>query len=143
MSNQREGTRNQKRGFVFFLIVSHLVMVIGCTSTRQTTLMDGEMPATQGAKIVSVTLKTGDIVQFDNEGGRYVEKMKEEKSYRAIVGLTESNKHIEIDPQTVLELKIETKESSGGGSFLVGMLVGMPLGVAVFYLIIFATYRGR
>ena len=92
--------------------------------------------------MVKVVLKSGEVIQFDSDGGMYVEKQIDGKSTRVMVGNADG-KRLEIDPVNVLEAKFEQKGSGGGGSFVVGFLVGIPVGVGLLYLIAALAYSGR
>jgi hypothetical protein len=93
-------------------------------------------------KIATVILKNGEIIEFDDRGGLCVEKTRDGKTYRAIVGTTR-REIIEIDPEKVLEVRVEQKESSGLGSFMGGFLIGMPVGAGILILIVALSYNGR
>jgi hypothetical protein len=125
---------------VGLLIVAHVVMIAGCVTTSRVTLPGSQIPVGMNYKITTVIMKDGEIHQFDNDGGMYVER--EGKASRVIVGTTHGQR-MEIDPEKVLEVRFEHSESSGGGSFIAGLLLGMPVGVGVFYLILAAAYSGH
>jgi len=126
---------------VWLLIAVHLVTVCGCTVTNRITLPGNEIPVGSNFKIASVIFKDGKIVEFDGDGGRYVDKTSDGKPYRAIVG-TSLHQEIEIDPAKVLEVKFEHEESSGTGNFFVGMLVGVPVGAGLVVLIAALSLHG-
>ena len=120
---------------VWLLITVHLVTICGCTTTNRLTLPGNETPVGSNYKITTVILKDGEVIEFDRDGGLYVEKIKGGTSYRAIVGTT-SNKKIEIDPENTLEVKFEQQESNGSGSFFLGLLLGLPVGAGLLVLIL-------
>jgi hypothetical protein len=129
-----------KQSLAALLIAAHIVTIAGCVTTSRVTLPGSEIPVGMNYKITTVIMKDGEVLQFDNEGGMYVER--EGKASRVIVGTTHGQR-MEIDPEKVLEVRFEHSESSGGGSFIAGLLLGMPLGVGVFYLILAAAYSGH
>ena len=127
---------------IFTLIALQLVMVYGCSTTSRTTLPGNEIPVGSNFKIVSVILKDGKIIEFDDKGGRYVDKTTNEKSHRVIVGMMDG-KHVEIDPDKILEVKIEQEGTSGTGSFIAGFLVGLPFGALALYIIVALSFSGH
>ncbi len=88
---------------VWLLITVHVVTIYGCNTTNRVTLPSNEIPVGYNFKITKVILKTGEIIEFDSNGGLYAEKSKDGKSYRVIVG-TSGNKNVEIDPDEVLDI---------------------------------------
>ena len=124
------------------LITVQLVMIYGCSTTNRITLPGNEIPVGSNFKISTVILKNGEIIEFNREGGRYVDKTIDGKSYRVIVG-TAHSKDVEIDPEKVLEVKFEQEGLSSTGSFIVGFLFGMPVGAGVLILIVLASYSGH
>ncbi|MEK9138011.1 MAG: hypothetical protein AAB393_12870 [Bacteroidota bacterium] len=134
--------RGFRQALVWLLITAHLITISACTTTERLTLPGNEIPLGSDYRIASVILKDGEVVQFDSKGGRYVEKAREGKSYRAIVG-TAQGRDVEIDPDKVLEVRFEQKESRGGGSFIVGFLLGLPVGALGLYLVLLAAYSGH
>jgi hypothetical protein len=129
-----------RQHLVWLLISVHLVTVIGCSVTNHVTLPGNEIPVGSNFKIVTLILKDGGIIRFDGNGGRYVEKTSDGKLSRVIVGVTDG-KNVEIDPERVLEVKFEQTESSGGGSFIVGFLLGLPVGAGILLLILVSAVR--
>ena len=134
--------RGFRQHLVWMLITVHLVTTYGCTATNHVTLSGNEMPVGSTLKIASVILKDGEIIEFDSDGGMCVEKTKDGKRYRAFVGMTHSG-NVEIDPEKVLEVKVDQKESSGLGSFVAGALIGMPVGAGILFLIVALSWGGR
>ncbi|MEX2116460.1 MAG: hypothetical protein WEB37_06210 [Bacteroidota bacterium] len=131
-----------RQAVAWLLVTVHVVMIYGCSVTNRITLPGNEIPAGSNFKIATVILKGGETIKFDVNGGRYVERTSDGKSYRVIVGMTDG-KNIEIDPEKVFEVRFEQEESSGGGSFIAGFLIGMPVGAGVFYLILVAAFSGH
>ena len=131
-----------RQPLVLLLITVHLVMIFGCTATNRLTLPANEIPVGANFKIAAVILKDGQIITFDRDGGLYIEKMIEGKWYRAIIGMT-VNKSVEVDPEKVLEVKFEQTESSGADSFIVGFLIGLPVGALGLFLALLAAYGGH
>jgi hypothetical protein len=122
------------RSLVWMTVIAHLIMIYGCTSTNHLTLLANEVPVGSTFKIAALVLKDGGRVTFDNNDGHYVEKTIEGKSHREIVGTSES-KIVAVDPENVLEVKCEQAEANGTGSFLLGLLAGMPVGAGILVLI--------
>jgi len=123
-----------RQPLVWLVIAVHLVAVCGCSVTNRISFPANAIPVGSNFKITSVILKDGQIIEFDSDGGQYLDKTSDGKSYRAIVG-TSLHKDVEIDPAKVLEVKFEQEESSGTGNFFVGMLVGVPIGAGLVVLI--------
>jgi hypothetical protein len=134
--------RGFRQHLVWMLITVHLVTIYGCTATNHVTLSGSEMPVGSSLKIATVILKDGEIIEFDSGGGLCVERTRDGKPYRVIVGMTHS-RNVEIDPEKVLEVKVDQKESSGLGSFIAGFLIGMPVGVGILVLVVIALNSGR
>jgi hypothetical protein len=134
--------QRSNKPLVWLLITLHVVMIYGCSVTNRITLPGNEIPVGSNFTIAKVILKDGEIIEFDGNGGMYVEKVKDGKSYRAIVGAAYS-KNVEIDPDKVLEVRFEQHESRGAGTFLVGFLVGLPAGALGLYLIVAAAYSSH
>lgn len=130
-----------RQPLVWLLIIVHAVTLYGCSTTNRLTLPGNEIPVGSNFRIATVILKDGQIVEFDGNGGRYVEKAGDGNSHRVIVGMRDS-RNVEIDPDKVLEVKFEQKEPSGTGNFIAGFLVGIAASAGVIVLI-FASYSGR
>lgn len=120
---------------VWFLIVCHLVLVTGCTATRQVSVEGSQIPSLGNAKILRLILKNGEIVQFNKDGGRYVEGSTRDKSYRAIVGLNLESKAVEVDPNLAVDVQIETRSIDVGKTLL--LVLWIPAAVAGVYLVVF------
>jgi hypothetical protein len=87
---------------------------------RRVSITEDQIPQHANAKILRVILKNGDIIQFNKDGGRYIEKPLADRLYKAIVGVTMEAKVVEISPDKVLDIRIETKsENVLGTLFLV------------------------
>jgi hypothetical protein len=115
------------------LIAIHVITICGCSVTDSITLPGNQIPAGSNFTIASAILKDGHVIEFENNSGMYVEKNRDGKSYRVIVGTT-AGKSVEVEPEKVLEVRFEHTRSSGAGSFALGVLVGMPLGVGILIL---------
>jgi hypothetical protein len=124
-----------QKSLVWLLLTAHLVMISGCSVTKRITLPGNEIPVGQLYDIAKVILKDGEVVEFDGNRGRYVEKIRDGQSHRVIVGMTHGQ-NVEIDPEKVLEVKIEQREPSTAGAFLGGLLLGMPVGAGIMLLIL-------
>jgi hypothetical protein len=128
MKNQR-----RKQVFATLLIPIHVFTICGCSVTDSVTLPGNQIPVGSNFTIASAILKDGHVIEFESNSGMYVEKEKDGKSYRAIVGTT-AGKSVEVEPEKVLEVRFERTRSSGAGSFALGVLVGMPMGVGILIL---------
>ena len=124
-----------RQPLVWLFITVHVVTICGCTTTNAITLPGNETPAGSGFIIATVTLKDGEIIEFDNDGGWYTDKTKNGKSYRFIVGTTDGKK-VEIDPEGVLEVTFAQEEANGSVSFIAGLLIGMVAGAGILLLIL-------
>jgi len=131
-----------KHLFVWLLIAVHVVMISGCAVTNVVTLNGNGIPVDPDFKITTVILKDGEIVEFDFNGGRYVDITSDGASNSVIVGMVD-DKNIEIAPEKVLEVTIEKTESSGSGNFIAGLLIGVPVGAAILYLIAVLSFSGH
>jgi hypothetical protein len=126
---------------IWLIITVYLMSVCGCSVTNHLTLHGNEIPLGSNFKIRTVILKDGQIIDFDKEGGMYVNKMRDGQSYHAIVGTSLRNE-IEVDPENVLEMKIDQQGSGGAGSFFMGMFVGIPVGAGLLVLIVAMSVHG-
>jgi hypothetical protein len=126
---------------VWLLIAVHLVTVYGCSTTNYLTLRGNEVPVGTNFVIAAVILKDGELITFEGTRGMYVEKIRDGKSYRVIVG-TKNSQEVEIDPEKVLEVRFQQSESNSTGNFFAGLFLGMPVGVLVLYLIV-ASFSSR
>ncbi len=123
---------------IWMIIAAHLLMIVGCSTTTRVTLPGDETPIDQTLKLSSVILKDGTNIEFEGAGGIFIQKTQAGRPDTLIVG-TSHRKHVEIDPSTVLEARYERTEASGGGSFLVGFLLGLPAGAAILWLVILSA----
>lgn len=123
-----------RQALVWLLIITHFVIICGCSVTNRVTIPGNQIPLGSNFKITKAILKDGGIIEFDSNGGLYVDKIRDGKSYRAIIGTTES-RNVEIDAEKVLEVKLDQKESNATGSFIVGLLAGLPIGAGIVVLI--------
>jgi len=122
------------RPLAWLLITVYAVTIGGCSTTNLVTLPVNEPPVGSNFTIATVTLKDGEIIEFDGDGGWYLEKTKEGKSYRVIVGTTQ-NKNVEIDPEKIREVTFEQEEPNVRASFGLGFLIGLPVGAGLILLI--------
>ncbi len=125
---------------IWLLIAVHAITIYGCTGTNRVTLPPNEIPVGSNFRIATVILKDGEIIRFDHNGGRYVERISDGTSHRVIVGMADG-KNTEIDPEKVLEVKFEEAESAS--NFTTGFLLGIPVGAGLFYLILAAAFSGH
>ena len=130
------------QALIWMLIATHLGTIYGCTTTSKLTLSGSEIHSGSNYRITSVLLNDGQIIEFEGEGGRFVDTTANDQQHRTIVG-TSLHKDVQIDPARVLEVRLEHKESSGAGNFFVGMLVGVPVGAGVLVLIAALSLSGR
>jgi hypothetical protein len=126
---------------VWLLIAVHLLTVYGCSTTNYLTLRGNEVPVGTNFVIAAVILKDGELITFEGNRGMYVEKVRDGKAYRVIVG-TKNDRDVEIDPEKVLEVRFVQNVSNTTGSFFAGFFLGMPVGVLVLYLIV-ASFSSR
>jgi len=127
---------------IWVLITVQVVTICACSVTKSVTLPGNEIPVGLDYRIVTVKLTDGKIIEFDGIGGTYVEKTKDGKAGRVIVGTSDGSK-IEIESEKVTEVTFEHTRSSGTGSFFAGFGLGLPVGAALFYLIIVTLYAGH
>jgi hypothetical protein len=100
-------------------------------TTRQASVQGEQIPTSGKTKICRVILKTGEIVVFDADGGRLIEKATVEKAYRAIVGVSMDGKVVEIDPNLAIDVQIETKSVNIVGLVLLGLATASVVGAIV------------
>jgi hypothetical protein len=117
-------------------LCAYCFWMAGCTATTRDTIIRDELPEWANEKIVEVMLDNGDIVRFDEAGGRYVPRNAAQTSRAMIVGLTWNKKTIEVDVKRVLEVKIERTEMNAGGTLLL-IFVGIPVAVLAVIVVIF------
>ena len=60
------------RIMIRFLIVTHLMFISHCASTKHEAVMKEDLAASTKGKIVEVVMKDGTLTRFDKYGGRYV-----------------------------------------------------------------------
>lgn len=102
-----------------FLIFLHLILISGCTTTKQSTYLTDELRYPQGGKIIQVDLKNGEILKFDKDGGSYIETVKNNRLYRGIVGVTVDGRPVDIDIDSVLEVRLERQETNVLGTVVI------------------------
>lgn len=117
-------------------LCAYCFWMAGCTATTRDTIIRDELPEWANEKIVEVLLENGDVVRFDEAGGRYVPKYTAETRHPMIVGLTWDKKTIEVDVERVLEVKIERTEMSAAGTILL-IVVGVPVALLAIVVVIF------
>ncbi|MEP7235042.1 MAG: hypothetical protein ABI778_07080 [Ignavibacteriota bacterium] len=83
-------------------------------------------------------LKSGDIIAFDDVGGRYNQATNDSGLRRQIIGFDKSGTAQTIDISRVLEVECKQSEGDPGGTIITVLLIG---GVALFFLILLA-YSG-
>jgi hypothetical protein len=136
--SSQANTLSARELLVWFLIVNHLMLVNGCTSSQQVSLEGRQLPKIGRVKILRVVLRSGGIVQFDEAGGRYVEKPSAGKLYCAIVGTTVASKAVDIDPNLAVEVQIEKNSFDAANTLL--LLLGIPAAaVVIVYLFIIVS----
>jgi hypothetical protein len=125
---------------IWILILSHLVFINGCTSTQRTSLSEDQIPADENVKILRVILKTGEIIEFNSDGGKYIEKPLPDKLYRAIVGVTVESKVVEISLENAVDIQVEIKSANVMGSIF--LLFGIVACVgATWFIILLASWN--
>jgi hypothetical protein len=127
---------------VWLITTTQLAAISGCATTKRVTLPGNEVPVGTDFRIATVVLKDGDVVTFDGNGGRYIERTVEGKPRRMIVG-TVDGRSAEVDPEKALEVRFEQEGSVGGAGFAVGFLLGIPVGAGLLFLILLGAYSGH
>jgi hypothetical protein len=127
--------RGVRRVCLGALVTFQIVSSGACSVTERVTLPANEMPVAPDFRIATVRLTNGQIITFDGDGGMYIEKPMDGKPHRMIAGTTKGTM-IEIEPENASVVNFERSKSSGMGSFLAGIGVGLPVGAALFYLIV-------
>ena len=139
MTNIRSATREPvgasgsvaRESLIWCIIVCHLVLMNGCMTTRQASVQGDEIPSSGNSKILRVILKNGSMITFNDDGGKLIEKTTAQGAYRAIVGVSEEGKVIEIDPRLAVDVKIESKSANVGGTILLVLGIASVVGAAV------------
>ena len=124
------------RAFIWFLIISHLVFVIGCTTAQVTSVSTDKIPAGEGVKILRVSLKSGETILFNEDGGKYIEKQNADTLSRVIVGITPDEKVVKIGFEKVQDVQIETRTSDTRGSINVALYIvfAIPIVMLVIWI---------
>lgn len=133
------------REFLVWLVIGgHLMLINGCTVTRQVSVDESEIAGLENARILRVILKSGEIVQFGREGGRYVESSRDGKSGGVIVGLNVESKLVEIDPVQAVDVQAEKTSIDAARTFLLILSVPVAVGALVFayFIILFSSHSG-
>lgn len=91
---------------VFLSLAAYFIA--GCAGSAQTMINRESIPNFAETKILSVTLMNGDVITFDDEGGRYYERYKNKT--RVIIGRIESGKTAEIALANVRRARLENHE---------------------------------
>lgn len=125
-----------RRSIVFVLIFLHIVLVVGCTSSVNNTLLRDELAMWTGEKIVELTLDNGSIVVFNNDGGRLIRRQNGTEAKTTIVGTTNYDEVVQIDLNSVLGAKIERSEFNTGST----ILLTLSLTVGVFFTLLIIAF---
>lgn len=81
-------------------------------------------------------LENGDVILFDQAGGRYVQRNGGQTPRLMIVGNTWDRKPVEIDAERVLDAQIEKSEVDAGLT-LMFVFLGLPvIGLAILLVLL-------
>jgi hypothetical protein len=112
---------------------------VGCATTTKQTIIRDELQDLKDEKIVEVTLNNGDVIRFDEVGGRFVSKRTGQAAQTMILGYTWDKRAVEIDAEKVLKVQIEKSETNAGQTILL-IFVGIPamtLALLLLYFVLF------
>ncbi len=116
------------------VILALLINIVGCTKTVR--VFKEELPQTVQEKIIEVVLTTGEVVKFDEDGGKYYGVTRD-----AIVGVTTNGKHRKIFLDRISEIRISQPQNIS-----VAEVGDQKIVEAVFtngYIVIFDENGGR
>jgi len=118
-------------------LLAYCFWIVGCATTTKQTLIRDELPEWNGGKIVEVMVENGDVIRFDEVGGRLVSQGAGPEIRTMILGYTWDKRPVEIDARKVLKLETEKSETNAVGTLLL-VFVGLPaaaLGFLILYFI--------
>lgn len=126
------------------VLFSFLLILIscGCSETTREFISRDDLRSSDDIKVLSVMLKDGSIVAFNDEGGKYVEHFNESRFYRAIVGITWTGKSVELKPDSVVQVQIERYEENVGGTVLL-VILGAAAAVGAYFLLLVLAWAGH
>ncbi len=103
----------------FFLCVLY-IFFIGCQSTKMYSYIANDTYGFRGKKITKVTLKDGDIREFNEDGGTfYQDRIDSNTVVQKIIGIDANNQPFNVNLDRVLEVQcLVTKSDSGATTFL-------------------------
>jgi hypothetical protein len=106
-------------------LLAYCFWVVGCATTTKQTLIRDELAESKEGKIMEVTLENGDVIRFDEIGGRYVFQGTGQAVQTMILGYTWDKRAVQIDAEKVLKVQIEKTETNTGQTILL-IVVGIP-----------------
>lgn len=139
----KSATSRARKTLVIVLIINHIFLLWGCTTTRRAVIGAEELDPNPTSRITELVLNTGEVIRFGQAGGRYLENIADGKLQRIIVGTTVQGKIVEIDPQSVVEVHIERKETDTTGTTLLVLAVGALVGAVAFVFFLAIAFGGH
>lgn len=131
-----------RRSIVLLTLFTYCFWLVGCATTTKQTIIRDELQNWNDEKIIEVILENGDVIRFDQAGGRYVQRDVGQKTRPMIVGNTWDKKSVEIDAEKVLDAQIEKSEVDAGRT-IVFVFLGLPvisLAILILLLIMFPPH---
>ena len=132
MSSYSDVPARLKKATVWLTLCGYLLSLSGCTTTKELRAEPGDILAMKTGRIVGAISKAGEVITFNRDGGHLVERPRGNTMYRPIVGVTDSARAVELDPDSLLEVKIEQREANTLGTNIVIALVVIGVGAGVF-----------
>ena len=125
-----------RRSIVLLTLFSHCLWLTGCSTTTKQTIIRDELQNWKDEKVINVMLENGDVILFDQAGGRYVQRNGGQTPRLMIVGNTWDRKPVEIDAERVLDAQIEKSEVDAGLT-LMFVFLGLPvIGLAILLVLL-------
>ncbi len=118
-------------------VLAYCFWVVGCATTTKQTLIRDELPEWKEGKIVEMMVESGDVIRFDEVGGRFVSMGTGQAVQTMIIGYTLDKRAVEIDAEKVLKVQIEKSETNAGQTILL-IFIGIPamtLGLLLLYFV--------
>jgi len=112
--------------------------LLGCATTTKQTFIREELTESRDGRIVEMILDNGDVVRFDEIGGRFVSKGAGQEGKTMILGYTWDKRAVEIDAEKVLKVEVEKSETNAAETILL-IILGVPaltLAFLVLYLLL-------
>ncbi len=113
---------------------------MGCQSTKEASYIAQDVSSFHDKKITAITLKNGEVREYDNVGGRYYEEKSDTGFVRKIIGFDAIGTALNINLDRVLEVQSQTTETNAAGTILTVIFVAAA-GILLLGLAILSGFR--